>query len=266
MIGLKFTSEYIVNGTEQGETGTSHIQGYVKFKHPISFSRAKQYVGTRAHIEMQKGNDCQASEYCKKDGEWWEHGKVPVARKSQSEMSKERWNEVLKMAEEGRMEELRDKHPYVYLVHGPKLMSLRLRKAQILQGELEHEWWVGKSGTGKSKEFHERYKSGDYYFKSMNKWWDGYRDEDIVLMEEMSPLHECLATHMKLWCDRYPFTGEIKGGVMQGIRPKKIIVISNYEIDEVFTKTQDSEPMKRRFKVKRFYDFFNTVRDIVESL
>lgn len=259
-------SEYVVNGNEVGEEGTKHIQGYVKFAHPITFSRAKQFLGDRAHIEMQRGNDCQAAEYCKKEGDFWEYGKVPVRKKNQQEMSKERWNEVITLAEEGKMQELREKHPYVYLAHGAKLMSLRIRKAEILDGELQHEWWVGKSGTGKSKEFHNKYKAGDYYFKPLNKWWDGYRDEEIVLIEEIGPPHECLATHFKLWCDRYPFSGEVKGGIMQGIRPKKVIVISNYEIEEVFTRSQDSEPMKRRFKIKRFYDFFNTVRDIVDGI
>jgi len=40
------------------------------------------------------------------------------------------------------------------------------------------------------------------------------------------------------------------------IRPKKIIVTSNYTIEECFPNVQDHLPLKRRFKVKHFPGIF----------
>lgn len=257
--GLKYlpsSVKYIICGTEVGcEEETEHIQGYIKLCHPITFSRAKKLLGDRAHIEIQKGTDTQAADYCKKDGDYWEHGEAPQAKVN----TKQKWQEIIKHSRAGELDKLEEKYPYVLFSMKAKVLSMRERPSRTLQGELEHEWWVGESGTGKSREFRSLYTEQGFYFKQANKWWDNYQDEEVVLIEELSPIHECLATHMKIWCDRYDFSGEIKGGIIQRIRPRKIVVLSNYEIDQVFTKSQDNEPMKRRFTVKRFYSFFNTL-------
>lgn len=61
------------------------------------------------------------------------------------------------------------------------------------------------------------------------------------------------ANHMKKWADIYKFACEVKGGRMQ-IRPKHIIVTSNWSIREVYPDPQDYEPLERRFKVHHYGD------------
>jgi hypothetical protein len=61
-----------------------------------------------------------------------------------------------------------------------------------------------------------------------------------------------LGSFLKIWADRYPFSPEVKGSHMKKIRPKKIIVLSNYTPEEVFTSDQDLLPIKRRFKIVHF--------------
>ena len=74
-----------------------------------------------------------------------------------------------------------------------------------------------------------------HYQKEKNKWWCNYTGQDTVAIEEADPkTMEHLADRLKVWADRYPFPGEIKGGRLEGIRPKKIIVTSNYSIEECF--------------------------------
>lgn len=87
---------------------------------------------------------------------------------------------------------------------------------------------------------------------SVNKWWDGYRHETVVAIEEWSPDSSLTAQALKRWADRYPFTGEIKGGVLQKLRPRKIIVLSNYTLEQCFPRPEDLEPLKRRFTVVNF--------------
>lgn len=94
----------------------------------------------------------------------------------------------------------------------------------------------------------------DLYVKSINKWWDGYHGQDVVLLDDWDPSHEqFLRQHLKTWADRYPFRAETKGSSMM-IRPKKIIVTSNFSINECFSNPEDAAAIRRRFKVTRFDD------------
>jgi len=73
-----------------------------------------------------------------------------------------------------------------------------------------------------------------------------------VIIEEWSPKNEVTASALKIWADRYPFTAQIKGGVLQKIRPAKIIVISNYRLSDCFPDARDADPIARRFKEFEF--------------
>nr|WQA30160.1 MAG: rep protein [Cressdnaviricota sp.] len=122
-------------------------------------------------------------------------------------------------------------------------------KVEILDGELQNQWLWGEAGTGKTRTAWEQ--NPNLYVKSINKWWDGYNDQETVLLDDWDPKHEILTQHLKTWADRYPFRAETKGSSMM-IRPKKIIVTSNYSIDECFPNPEDANAIKRRFHSEHF--------------
>jgi len=240
------TVVYLVWGKEVGEEGTAHYQGYVRFQHPVSFGRVKNLL-TRAHIEVQRGSCKQAADYCKKDGDFSEYGELP---KSAGSSSKEMWRKVITWGEAGEIDKIKEEYPHVYFLHRPKILTLRLGRPAILS-ELINEWWVGPTGTGKSRKLWAEYP--DHFPKGLNKWWDGYNGESVVGIEEMTPgAGQFLAHYLKIWSDRYPFSPEIKGASLNRIRPEKIIVLSNYQIEECFESEQDRLPLRRRFKVVNF--------------
>ena len=120
---------------------------------------------------------------------------------------------------------------------------------EIMDGELQNEWLWGEAGTGKTRTAWEQ--NPNLYVKSINKWWDGYNDQETVLLDDWDPRHEMLTQYLKTWADRYPFRAETKGSSMM-IRPKKIIVTSNYSIDQCFSNPEDAEAIKRRFHSVHF--------------
>lgn len=81
-----------------------------------------------------------------------------------------------------------------------------------------------------------------------NKWWDKYRGEDNVLIEDMDNTHSYQGYYLKIWADKYAFPVEVKNGA-DWIRPKIIIVTSNYPIEKVFPDPAIHLPLLERFKV-----------------
>lgn len=247
-------SRYVVFGKEIAPgTGTPHLQGYVYF-HNQRQRKAVSRMLPRARLEVANGTAQQSRVYCTKDGDYWEHGEIPMeaslARAKGGEGQKARYAKTIELAEQGKLEQIKRDEPLIYLLHGPRLESLHAPNHMPMDGNLLHEWWVGTTGTGKSSLLWELYPN--HFPKKLNKWWDGYRHQEVVAIEEWAPKNECTASSLKEWADRFPFTGEIKGGTLQRLRPKKIIVLSNYTPQQCFLASEDMEPILRRFTVMYF--------------
>jgi hypothetical protein len=247
-------ARYVVYGREIAPTtGTPHLQGYVYF-HNARQHRAVTRLLPHAVVQPANGTTKQNYTYCTKDGDFFEHGDMPIekteARLRGGMANAARYANAVELARKGDMDAIRESDPQMFLVHGPRLESLYAPEARPLEGDLQHEWWVGPSGTGKSRLLWELYPK--HFAKALNKWWDGYRHQDVVAIEEWSPKNDLTASSLKKWADRYPFPGEIKGGCLQGLRPKKIIVLSNYTPQQCFLNQEDLEPILRRFTVMYF--------------
>jgi hypothetical protein len=66
------TVNYIIFGRETGESGTPHLQGYVQFDIRKRFTQVVQLL-SGAHVTVAR-NSSAAREYCKKEGNFEEHG------------------------------------------------------------------------------------------------------------------------------------------------------------------------------------------------
>lgn len=111
-------------------------------------------------------------------------------------------------------------------------------------------WFWGETGTGKSVTAAKEYPGA--YYKMWNKWWDGYQGEDSVVIEDVSPTNAVhLGDRLKIWADHGPFIAEVKGGA-QFIRPKWIVVTSQYKPESVWTDEQTILAIRRRFRVQHF--------------
>jgi len=76
---LAAKSKSFIFGEEIGESGTPHLQGQVCFK---ACTRAiENYREYGAHWEVQKGKLKEATDYCKKDGNYWQYP-IPKVLKS----------------------------------------------------------------------------------------------------------------------------------------------------------------------------------------
>lgn len=242
-------AQYVCVGKEKAPTtGTPHLQGFIHFAQPQGLKRI-QNVFNPAHVEICKGTAEQNIRYCKKEDDWLERGHPPMTQKEKGEKGGEYWEEILASARADDMEAI----PAQALIqHGSALRYYRdeeSKKRKFEDSEDQMLWYYGESGTGKSRKAREDHPEA--YLKMCNKWWDGYEHHEVVLIEDLDVKHECLAHHLKLWADRYPFLAEYKGGAKK-IRPKLIIVTSNWHPSDIWRDDRDLKPILRRFKTVKF--------------
>ena len=71
-------TENLIYGKEVGASGTPHLQGPVCFQSRKRLSQVKTIIG-QAHCSVTRFL-LQSIEYCKKDGDFTEHGTIPEGR------------------------------------------------------------------------------------------------------------------------------------------------------------------------------------------
>lgn len=238
---------FIVFEEEVGENGTPHLQGYLQLKVQKRLAWLKKHVHGTAHWEVAHGSPDRNIEYCTKEGKnIHQRGSVSrqgkgaelmaliTAVKQNPQMTeKELWNEhPLAMA----------KYPHV-----PPSVRAAMADVQDMDGELVNLWIWGEKGAGKSKWCKQNYP--DAYRKEATKWWQHYRFQDVVWIDEWGVNHAHLINELKRWTDRYWYPAEWKGGSFEKIRPKMFVITSNHSLRDCFSGAamEDVEALERRF-------------------
>lgn len=88
-------------GREVGESGTPHLQGYVRFEKAIKFSGLKKLL-PRANLQLRRGSESQASKYALKDGNVLvDHGVDHDRGKGEKRSREEECDEIIEEIEKG---------------------------------------------------------------------------------------------------------------------------------------------------------------------
>lgn len=237
---------YLVTGEEVApSTGTRHLQGYIRVKHPL---RLSAMVGRLpgCHVEIARGNPQQCDAYCRKDNTGiYSRGVIPVSQADKGAAEKKRWEDAWEHAKKGEIEEI----PADIRIR--QYSSLRRIERDFMPAVPRLEgpcgvWIHGIAGAGKTRAVLDQFPEA--YPKPRSKWWDGYQGEDIVYLDDIDKYNVALGGELKLWADAYPFIAENKGGSKK-IRPKRFIVTSQYSIEEIWEDQATRQALLRRFVV-----------------
>ena len=249
--------KYAIYGIENAPTTNNrHIHVYVHFRKTQYRNHIKALFGS-CWLEPAKGSEKNNIQYISKDGDFKEFGE-----KSETlTLTLEKESNLLKMLDDAlnmEWEDFEAKYPIECYRNRNKIMAWIHDHTISLppwNGDLKSKniWLWGNSGVGKSKWAHQQALENVTFVKSCTKWWDGYKDSKIKLIIIEDFPRDCgnwLINIIKIWCDRYGFDGEIKGGTKR-INPGKwwMIVTCNHPIDYIFQEAaeEDVNAVKRRF-------------------
>jgi hypothetical protein len=251
----RFNARYLVVGDEVGEQGTPHLQGCFAMQDQKTMSALKRVL-PEVHWEACKSL-VHAADYCKKEGKFTEWGTPPDTPEAKGKKEQNRWKFTLECCKAGNFDAI---EPVIQITHARSLDFVHARavraRYQPDNTHLENYWFVGATGTGKSRLAREWFENDRQiiYDKPLSKWMNGYEFQPVWLLEDVDPHgQKDLGGLMKRWSDRYPVNAETKGGSME-VRPQIVIVTSNYFPHECFPDPGTHIPLQRRFTIVWFGD------------
>ena len=200
---------YLKGQAERGEGGYEHWQIVVIFDKKKRMAGAKIYFPNTTHLEPTRSE--AALEYVWKEDTriedtQFELGRLPLNRNKEKD-----WDKIWEQAKDGKFEDI----PADVRIRSYSTIK-KIRKdyeRAPYRPDIKCYVFTGVTGSGKShRAFEEASLSGvDFYVKgSTTKWWDGYRGESIVIMDEFRGLIGI--EHLLKWLDKYPCYVEEKGG------------------------------------------------------
>ena len=258
--------KYLCYSPEHTQEGKFHWQTYVYFKNQKTYKSLQSYIkknwGEYGGAKKCKGNPLQNAIYCgkekyEKDGkikeanpEFKEFGELPVCGKR---------TDLIELKEkiinnECSVDDICIENPEAIHQYGRTLdrledIALRQRYRKTMTKGI---WYYGKTGVGKSKKAYEEYNIEDSYnYPNDNGWWDGYKGQETVIINEFRgniPFRELLEL-----LDWTPKTVRRRGREPVPFLAKKVIFTSCKRPEDIYKSVCDDddniEQLLRRLEI-----------------
>jgi hypothetical protein len=244
-------------GIESHQDGTPHVHVFLQLENKFNCKNPRFWDLEGFHGNYQAARvPIDVLRYVQKTGNYVDFGDFDLAAKLDARKKHSIY--LGKRLQTESLLSVTEDHPELtmrYKQLKESVMAFRMDKVKPLTMESTRGVWIyGPAGVGKTHYVH--HKEPDLYKKAQNKWWDGYDQNEAVLIDDLDKKGECLSHHLKIWTDKWACTGEVKGGHVP-LNYKRFYVTSNYSIEQMFPKDSDSElydAISRRFKVIHMVD------------
>lgn len=238
---------YIKGQLESGHnSGYLHWQLLVHTKLKSTVTRLKSIFGNSAHIEPSRSD--AAEEYVWKEDTSVVGTRFELGTKSLNRNNNKDWEQIRDLARTGRLDDLPGD---VYVRHYSNLKRIAVDHMQAVAVQREVKVYWGRTGAGKSRRAWEEATFDAYPKDPRSKFWDGYRGQERVVIDEFRGGIDI--SHMLRWLDRYPVVVEVKGSSVV-LKATSIWITSNIHPNDWYP-TLDQETknaLLRRLQITHF--------------
>ncbi len=245
-------SEYVV-AREEHQDGGQHFHVYVKFVNGVRWSDVLKFKFGARTADAQAARSARAViKYCEKDDDYITN--IANLEEFQGNKVRKRNRDIMEAGANEAVDQGLIRIDDFCRVR-QSIESYRLHNVVVQPTDgCKGVWFYGETGAGKSQLALEKWPLA--FQKSGNKWWDGYRGEEVVIMDDLGrEAGQRLGYHIKRWTDKWPAPGgEVKGGTVP-LLFKTFVVTSQWSIADMFDCQRDRDAITRRcvrFHVENF--------------
>jgi len=202
--------DYLICQLERAPTtGKLHYQGFCRFQRRVGLNEIQTYFQDfKGHYEIARGSEKQNVTYCTKSksrvGGPWERG-TPTHQGRRTDL-----HDIMDDIQVLSDRDILCTYPSQWVMYGRRFKDARnalfeqkfeKRHVSILKSQI----WSDLNDRAAA--IVDTFGIDKVYFKTMEKWWDGYEDQTVVIwrMEDLKQLDPCIESG-------WPYRLETKGG------------------------------------------------------
>lgn len=229
-------------------TGTPHLQCYIYMKDGKTWTSMRKKLPARCAnllARYEKSTPKCASDYCKKDGKYFEHGELPAPGKRND------LNQIRDLVTSGGS--MREVTLTATSVQSVKMAECILKYHEVVRNWKPKVYWFwGDSEAGKTITADRILGGAENYWVCMDTYnfWEGYDAHENILFDEVRKGFITFPQLLRL-CDRYPLRVNVKNGSRQCLA-KTIVFTSSVHpckiFEEEIMRGEESYQITRRFE------------------
>lgn len=259
----KLDNKYYIIGKEIcPTTGRKHLQFFIILNKKKRLSSLRKKL--LCHTEQARGTNDECINYCKKDNDFIQYGDSNSVEKQESKQ--QQWLTLLNLAKGRQMNQIAENDPRMFVLHFHRWKAIQdhfPQKFPSVESRVSIWLWSKQSGVGKSRWCESHFP--DSYRKSLtSKFFQGYVNQDTVLIEDLDTSCAAFGHDLKLWADIYPLLVEVKCSHVY-LTHRRLIVTSNYKISELWNCPRLVNALLRRFHVFEVLDWDDDTNDAYVS-
>lgn len=228
-----------VYSEEVGESGTHHLQGYIKFNDKVRMKWVKDTLGEDPHVEIARGTDEECIAYCTKEDAthvggpyWWPDEARVRALKERARMD---LYDMCEMVDAGKsMKDIYDADPAGYARNHRYLVAAKRARFGLaddapLRERVRVLCVYGPPGIGKSTWVYTQITQKVFcpaITETGTVWFDGYIGEEVLLLDDYKGQLEYSIFNRIV--DRWPYMAPVKGGFVSALWTT-VVILTNVQ-------------------------------------